>query len=86
MRKDTLGIILAIVGAGIGFLGAFTAQGDIDNVQLFTLLVVFLTEDIDTLRLMVILIMFMMTSDTGWYLIYAGLGCALLGGIIAAVD
>ena len=86
MRKDTLGIILTIVGAAIGFLGAFTAQGDADNMKLFTILLVFLIDNIEDLRIFLILIIFMMTSDTGWYLIYAGLGIALLGGIIAAVD
>ncbi|MFX0137599.1 MAG: hypothetical protein ACFFDN_28430 [Candidatus Hodarchaeota archaeon] len=86
MRKDTLGIILAIVGAAIGFLGAVMAQGEISDMKLFVILIAFLIDDIDDLRIFIVLIIFMFTSDAGWYLIFAGLGCALLGGIIAAVD
>ena len=41
LRKDTMGIILVLVGAAVGFLGAVVAQGDINDLKLFTILIAF---------------------------------------------
>lgn len=83
MKRNTLGILLVLIGVGIGILGVALTQGEIADQNFLMLIMMLFVRDTDILILLVILFM---KEPATWYLIWAGLILSGVGGIICAAD